>query len=44
MTLSLEVPYHKFGLGGFNVEDSAVVTRSGHQIVSDLPQELITVG
>ncbi len=44
MTLSLEVPYHKFGLGGFNVEDSAVVTEKGCDIVSDLPRELIVVG
>lgn len=44
MTLSLEVPYHEFGLGGFNVEDSAVVTEAGHDIVSDLPRELIAVG
>jgi len=44
MTLSLEVPYHEFGLGGFNVEDSAVVTKKGCDIVSDLPQELMVVG
>ncbi|MDA4124645.1 MAG: Xaa-Pro peptidase family protein [Thaumarchaeota archaeon] len=44
MTLSLEVPYHKFGLGGFNVEDSAIVTKDGCDIVSDLPRELIEVG
>lgn len=44
MTLSLEVPYHKFGLGGFNVEDSAVVTRTGCDIVSDLTREMMVVG
>lgn len=43
MTLSLEVPYHKFGLGGFNIEDSVVVTKRGAEIVSDLPRELIMV-
>lgn len=43
MTLSLEVPYHKFGLGGFNIEDSVVITDKGNIIVSDLPRELIEV-
>ncbi|MEM4334708.1 MAG: Xaa-Pro peptidase family protein [Candidatus Caldarchaeum sp.] len=43
MTLSLEVPYHKFGLGGFNVEDSVVITEKGNVVVSDLPTELIVV-
>jgi Xaa-Pro aminopeptidase len=43
MTLSAEVPYHKFGLGGFNIEDSVLVTEKGCEIVSDLPRKLIQV-
>jgi len=43
MTLSLEVPYHEFGLGGFNVEDSVVVSKRGKELVSDIPRELISV-
>ncbi len=41
MTLSVEVPYHKFGVGGFNIEDSMLVTEKRCEILSDLPRELI---
>ncbi len=43
MTLSIEVPYHKYGLSGFNMEDSVIITKSGHEVVSDLPHELLVV-
>lgn len=43
MTLSIEVPYHKYGLSGFNMEDSVIITESGHEVVSDLPHELLEV-
>lgn len=43
MTLSAEVPYHKIGLGGLNIEDSVVMTPKGCDIVSDLPRKLIQV-
>lgn len=43
MTISAEVPYHKFGVGGFNIEDSVLVTDKGCEIVSDLPRKLIQV-
>ena len=43
MTLSLEVPYHKFGLGGFNIEDSVIVVEDGIEVVTSLPRELLEV-
>jgi|FaiFalFF_MnMetaG_3_1042247.scaffolds.fasta_scaffold01157_4 Xaa-Pro aminopeptidase len=43
MTLSLEVPYHKFGLGGFNIEDSVIVKDDGVEVLTSLPRELLEV-
>ena len=43
MTLSLEVPYHKFGLGGFNIEDSVIVKDDGVEVITSLPRELLEV-
>ena len=43
MTLSVEVPYHKFGLGGFNVEESVLVAQDRCQVVSDLSRELFSI-
>lgn len=40
MTISVEAPYHKFGLGGFIVEESVLVTEDGHEVVSDISKEL----
>ena len=43
MTFSIEVPYHKIGLGGLNIEDSVLVTQKGCEIITDLPRKLIRV-
>lgn len=43
MTMSIEAPYHKFGLGGLIVEDSILITEDGHEVVSDINRGLFTV-
>jgi Xaa-Pro dipeptidase len=43
MTLSLEVPYHVKGLGGFNVEDSVLITKKGNEIVSKYERDSIII-
>ena len=43
MTLSYEVPYHIAGLGGFNIEDSVLITKRGKEVVSKYDRELIVV-
>ncbi len=43
MTLSLEVPYHVKGLGGFNVEDSVLITEYGNEIISKYERDNIIV-
>ena len=43
MTMSVEIPYHKFGLGGFNIEDSVIVTKNDHEIISDISREIFIV-
>jgi Xaa-Pro aminopeptidase len=43
MTLSLEVPYHVVGLGGFNVEDSVLITKKGNEIISNYERDDIII-
>jgi Xaa-Pro aminopeptidase len=43
MTLSLEVPYHVKGLGGFNVEDSVLITENGNEVISNYERDEIIV-
>lgn len=43
MTLSLEVPYHVVGLGGFNVEDSVLITKDGNEVISNYERDSIIV-
>jgi Xaa-Pro aminopeptidase len=43
MTVSIEAPYHKFGLGGFIVEDSVLITKDAHEVLTDMSRELFTV-
>ena len=40
MTLNLETPYYELGLGGYNLENTILVTRNGHEILSDFSTEL----
>lgn len=43
MVLSVEAPLYVQGLGGFNVEDTLVVTENGYKLLSDWPRELLQV-
>lgn len=43
MTLSLEVPYHVVGLGGFNVEDSVLITKKSNEIISNYERDDIII-
>jgi Xaa-Pro dipeptidase len=43
MTISVEAPYHKFGLGGFIVEDSILITEDGYENVSTISRELFII-
>ncbi len=43
MTLSYEVPYHISGLGGLNIEDSVLITKSSRQVVSKYDRDIIVV-
>jgi Xaa-Pro dipeptidase len=43
MSVNTEVFYRDPYLGGFHMEDTVVVTQSGHRILSSLPRDLITI-
>ena len=44
MVLCVEAPYRIVGFGGFNVEDTIVVTEDGTEYLSTISRELLTVG
>lgn len=43
MTISVEAPYHKLGLGGFIVEDSILITDKGCKDLTTMSRELFVV-
>lgn len=43
MVFSVELPLYVQGLGGFNIEDTVVVTEQGYELLSDWPRELLQV-
>jgi Xaa-Pro aminopeptidase len=43
MTLSYEIPYHIAGLGGLNLEDSVLITKTSGKVVSNYDRSLIVV-
>jgi len=43
MVLNVEPPYYELGLGGFQVEDTIVVTDSGYRFLTTLNRDLIRV-
>lgn len=44
MVLNIELPYYEIGLGGFNVEDTMVVTADGARHLKSLPREIAILG
>jgi Xaa-Pro dipeptidase len=43
MVLCLEVPYYPADVGGFNIEDMLVITDGGHELLTHLPRDLVSV-
>jgi Xaa-Pro aminopeptidase len=43
MVISLEVLYYELGLGGFQIEDTVVVTEPGAERLNELPYELTII-
>lgn len=43
MTLSYEVPYHIWGLGGLNLEDSVLITKKSKHVISKYNRDIIVV-
>jgi len=43
MTISIEAPYHKLGIGGFIVEDSILITDKGCEDLTTMSRELFVV-
>jgi len=41
MVLSIELPYYNPNLGGFNIEDTIVITENGFEKFTDCPREII---
>jgi len=41
MTINLETPYYEIGLGGFNLENTVLVTKRGNEVISKYSKELI---
>jgi Xaa-Pro dipeptidase len=43
MVFSIETPLYIHGAGGFQIEDSVVITENGYELISHLPRDLIRV-
>ncbi len=43
MVLSIELPYYNPNLGGFNIEDTIVITQTGYEKFTDCPREIIEI-
>ena len=41
MVLNLEIPYYEIGFGGFNIEDTVVVTDDSPEFLTSLSRELV---
>ncbi len=44
MTLCVETPYYRIGWGGMMIEDTILVTETGHEPITTIPRDLIRVG
>ena len=43
MVMCLELPYYPADVGGFNIEDMILVTESGHEVLTTLPRDLVSL-
>jgi len=43
MVVNIETPYYGIGLGGFQLEDTMLVTKNGVELFSDLPMDIIYI-
>ncbi|MCC8024520.1 MAG: Xaa-Pro peptidase family protein [Clostridium sp.] len=43
MVLSIELPYYNPNLGGFNIEDTIVITDTGYEKFTDCPHHIIEI-
>lgn len=43
MVLSIEIPYYNPNLGGFNLEDSLVITETGYERFTNCPHHIIEI-
>ncbi len=43
MVLSIELPYYNPNLGGFNIEDTIVITETGFEKFTDCPRHIIEI-
>ena len=43
MVLSIELPYYNPNLGGFNIEDTIVITENGYEKFTDCPRHIIEI-
>jgi Xaa-Pro aminopeptidase len=44
MVLCVEMPYYAYGLGALQLEDMVVITGTGHETLTSLSRELVSVG
>lgn len=43
MVLSIEIPYYNPNLGGFNIEDTLVITKTGYERFTDCPHHIMEI-
>jgi Xaa-Pro aminopeptidase len=44
MVINVETPYYESGYGGFQVEDTVLVTDTGRQVLTAADRTLVSIG